>query len=844
MKQFFYLFYLILPVLSCATGEQTYLRTENGIACLMGNDSVVVSVISENVVRVERYALPYQKKIEQVRFVLPVNDSVDWKVKETRAGIDILTGRLKVTVEKSGTVSFRDKNGTLLTSALKPDGTEVKQVFLCGDEALYGMGQFQNGLLNLKNVPLRLKQFNQEIANPFLISTKGYGILWNNTSITDFNLPENKLEFTQLTDSAKNSRKTIFVPEQSGEYCFAVSSPNEIEKNRFEGPVLLTFNNDTVIHYNTTWVPEFHSGRIFLEKGKTYEVVFTNTNAPVPGEVLYNLPSRDRTVFQSRFGNAVDYFFVSGPPSEVIAGYRKLTGTAPLFARWAYGFWQCRERYHSQQELIENAREYRTRGIPVDNMVQDWNYWPDYTWGPEWDRTRYPDPEKMCRDLKEMNLQLMISVWPRIDNRKLEERYNLSKIDKEGNIDFFNPEMGHNYYRMLKDSMFDMGVNSIWLDGTEPELQPAGRMTAMGLFDHNALIYSWLVTSAVYEGHRNDFPDQRVFNLTRSGFAGQQRFGAAVWSGDVLASWEQFREQITAGLNLSMSGLPYWTTDIGGFFRDKNSLNPQYDNQYTNPEFKELLTRWFQFGTFCPLFRIHGYVSDTEIWRYGPSFEQTARDFIDIRYQLTPYIYSVAAEVTNEGAAVIKPLAHDYPNDRECRDIRDQFLFGQAFMICPVVKHGERQRMVYLPEGRWFDFWTGQALQGGVHIQAEASLERIPVYVKAGTVLPVGPKVQDAMQQSSDPLKLFIYPGADGEFTLYEDEGENYNYENGRYSEIRLKWDNAQKCLTIDNRKGDFNGMIPDREFELIVVRKGIGRLESKDARPVAYKGQRIQIQF
>lgn len=286
------------------------------------------------------------------------------------------------------------------------------------------------------------------------------------------------------------------------------------------------------------------------------------------------------------------------------------------------------------------------------------------------------------------------------------------------------------------------------------------------------------------------------------------------------------------------------TTDIGGFFRDKNSLNPQYDNQYTNPEFKELLSRWFQFGTFCPLFRIHGYVSDTEIWRYGPSFEQTARDFIDIRYQLMPYIYSVAGEVTDKGAAFIKPLAHDYPNDRECWNIQNQFLFGQAFMICPVIKHGERQRMVYLPEGRWFDFWTGQALQGGVHIQAEAGLDRIAVYVKAGTVLPVGPKIQYAMEENKDSLKIFIYPGADGEFTLYEDEGDTYNYENGRYSEIRMKWNDAQKCLTIDNRKGDFNGMIPDREFELIMVREGIGGLESKDTKRIAYNGQRIQVQF
>jgi alpha-D-xyloside xylohydrolase len=845
MNHPFYLLICSLFLLSCSQEPKKYTKTERGIVYQTQSDSIVISVISGNIFRVEHYNRPYKKMIDQVPLVLPVSDVVDWKVTESESGVQLSTDQMTLSVGDSYQISFRNKNGEPLTSALQPEEKNLKQTFTCADEAIYGMGQFQNGLMNLKNAPLRLKQYNQEIANPFMVSTKGYGILWNNTSITDFNFPENKLNFNQLIDSVKNIRKTVFVPAQSGIYHFAVESLNP-KGNRFAGPVLLTFNGDTVIHYNTTWVPDFHSGEVYLEKDKSYEVVFTNTNSQIPGEVFYNLPDFGKSVFQSPYGNGIDYYFVSGAPAEVIAGYRKLTGTAPLFGKWAYGFWQCRERYHSQQELLENAQEYRKRNIPIDNIVQDWNYWPDKTWGPEWNRKLYPDPKKMCSELKEMNMNLMVSVWPRMDNPKLEERYNLTKfkINKSGNLDLFNPEVRESYYRMLKDSMFAIGVSSIWLDGTEPEEYPLGFLTSKGLFDHNALAYSLMVTQAAFEGHRKDYPDKRVFNLTRSAFAGQQRYGAAVWSGDVLASWEQLSEQITAGLNISMSGLPYWTTDIGGFFRDSKSLNPQFDDQYTNDAFKELLTRWFQFGTFCPLFRIHGYVSNTEIWRYGKPFEEMARNFIDLRYQLMPYIYSTANEVTTRGAAVIKPLVHDYPNDPKCWNIKDQFLFGNSLMICPVTEKGERKREVYLPEGTWVDFWTGKSLQGNTILNVDAPLERIPLYVKAGAVIPVGPKVQFAMQKTAWPLRILVYPGANGNFELYEDEGENYNYENGQSSKIVFNWNDATKTLKIGNLEGSFDGMQADREFMILLVKDGVGGLENGESKRVSYKGSTVQVKL
>lgn len=847
MKDKFYLLICALFLFSCSNEERRVIKTKEGIVYQTQNDSVIVSVLSKNIVRVNHYARPYKKAVDQVSVVLPVTETVDWKLDENKEGVNIITDEMTITIDDSCLITFRNKNGEPLTSALQPEIVHLKQTFTSSDEAIYGLGQFQNGLMNLKNVPLRLKQYNQEIANPFMVSTKGYGILWNNTSITDFNFPQNKLKLNQLIDSVKNIRKTVFVPEKSGIYYFTVESLNP-NGNRFAGSILLTSNGDTIIHYNTTWVPDFHSGEVYLEKDKSYEVVFTNSNSQTPGEVFYNLPDNDKTIFQSSYGNGIDYYFVSGSPAEVIAGYRKLTGTAPLFGKWAYGFWQCRERYHFQEELLENAREYRNRNIPIDNIVQDWNYWPDKTWGPEWNRKLYPNPKKMCQELKNMNLNLMVSVWPKITNQKLEERYNLSqyKIDKAGNLDFFNPKVREGYYQMLKDSMFDIGVSSIWLDGTEPEDYPLGSMTSAGLFDHNALAYSLMVTRSVYEGHRKDYPNKRMFNLTRSAFAGQQRYGAAVWSGDVLASWEQFREQITAGLNLSMSGLPYWTTDIGGFFRDSKSLNPRFDNQYTNDAFKELLTRWFQFGTFCPLFRIHGYVSNTEVWRYGKPFEDMARNFIDLRYQLMPYIYSTANEVTTNGVAVIKPLAHDYPNDQKCWDIKDQFLFGSSIMVCPVTRKGDRKRDVYLPEGKWFDFWSGKEQQGGTTITADAPLDKIPLFIKSGSILPIGPKVQYAMQPSKEPLQIHVYPGADGSFNFYEDEGENYNYEKGEFSIIPIIWNEKIQTLTFDKRKGDFVGMAKEKVFRIVIASEKTTKLKAlvNELIEVKYSGKELQVKY
>jgi alpha-D-xyloside xylohydrolase len=819
-----------------------FVREASGIRVTVPNGLLRLQVFSDRIIRVSfapGESIPSKEEFSVVK--LP--QTTGWKAVRDKDNIVLDTRLVTARVDKGGTVRFYDRHGKLLLAEL-PGGRKMgratgpdrgiagsrdrmatqegapEQGFAVGDEALYGLGQFQNGLVNWKNAPLRLQQFNQEDAVPFLVSTKGYGVFWDNYSVTDFNPPSKELSFHETIDSSANIRRTTFTPTLSGDYYFAVESRNP--ENRFQGPVLLTVNGDTLIHYSTVWVPEWHTGRARLQAGKTYTIVLQNSNSLTPGKLYYNAPDYNKTVFRSTIGDLIDYYFVYGQtPTDIISGYRDLTGAAPMPGKWVLGFWQCRERYHSQEELLENAREYRERKIPVDMIVQDWNYWPAGTWGPEWNRQLYPDPAKMVQKLKEEHFHLMVSVWPRVANPKLESRYHFTGHtidDSSGNLDLYSAEVRKNYYQMIKDSMFDIGVSSIWLDGSEPETRKKNAATVAGPFDKVALTYPLKVTQSLYEGQRIDFPGLRVFNFTRSAFPGMQRYGAGYWTGDVLASWEQLRQQIAGGLNFAMSGLPYWTTDAGGFFRDQQSLNPAYDNQYTNAGYKELLTRWFQFATFCPMLRIHGYVSNTEIWRYGADFEHTARSFIDLRYRLMPYLYSLAGSVTQKGALIMAPLVHDFPEDKNTWKISDQFLLGSSLLVNPVVIPGAHSRSIYLPKGDWYDFWTGSKRAGGRSVTVETSMEKIPLMVKAGTILPVGPVLQYAMQPDSTPLKIFVYPGSNGSFTLYEDEGENYNYEKGRYSIIPFQWNDKERTLTIGERKGDFSGMLQKRKIGIVLA--------------------------
>lgn len=833
------LFVLVLLLTGCQSKfKHTIEKSENSVTVYQDSVKINIEIVNESIIHVHKIMVGSKPSLipDYVTVLEPQN--VDWDLEEIENQITISTAEIKVLINSDGTIEYQDKEGENLVSEtnemtyLKPkkgDGkTNISQAFVAGDEALYGLGQFQSGIMNWKNVPMRLTHYNQEIAIPFLVSTKGYGIYWHNYSITDFNQPENEIKFPKLdrkkendeevilstnkekenviesavvVDQEKNIRKTVFVPEKSGKYTFFVEADTG---SKMRGEIRVTIDNDTIVNYNTIWVPTCYSGVKNLEAGKEYKIVFQNTGSRIDGKLYFNEPDFNKTVFSSRAGNAIDYYLVHGDnPTQTVSEYSKLTGAAPLFSKSSYGFWQCRERYHNQDELLENAREMRKREIPVDNIVQDWFYWPEGEKGPEWDRTKYPDPKGMVDELKSLNLKLMVSVWPEVKNKPLIKKYKLNMVGSK--IDAHHPETRERYYKMLSDSMFQIGVNSIWLDGSEP----AGRassdvQTAVGPNDEVVNSYSLLVSRAVYEGRRKEFPNERVFNLTRSAYAGQQRYGVASWSGDTQSTWEQFAEQIPAGLNFTMAGVPYWTHDIGGFFRDSNSLNPIYDSQYTNPEYIELLTRWFQFGTFSPIFRIHGYVSETEIWRYGSEFESTARKFIDLRYKLMPYIYSEARKVTIDSKLLMAPLVYQYPDDKNTWGIKDQFLFGESILVCIVTEYEQRSKEIYLPKGTWYNFWSDEKMDGNVKTTVDTPLNETPIYVKAGSILPMGPKVQFATQKTDEAMLIKVYPGKDAEYVLYLDDNESYDYEKGEFSEIVFSYSDVTKELKIKKGSGDY----------------------------------------
>jgi alpha-D-xyloside xylohydrolase len=848
-------------------------KNEHGVTIYQDSSSIQIEVVDQSIIHVKKQLNnTVESTIPDYVTILKPQDVV-WEVSEQKDLLTISTDLVKVMVHSDGTIEYQTKEGRSLVaetnelSYIKPnsdEGNTVSQAFVAGDEALYGLGQFQSGIMNWKNVPIRLQQYNQEIAIPFLVSTKGYGIYWHNYSLTDFNKAQNEILFVSTDDVqtksdkkeiavvgekenvaahitkeeiAKNIRETTFAPDKTGEYTFMALSNNN---GRMRGEIKVSIDGDDIISYSTIWMPRRYSGKKYLEAGKEYKVVFQNTGAKIPGKLFYNEPDYNKTVFSSTKGNVVDYYLVEGNnPSEVIAAYQRLTGKAPMFPKSAYGFWQCRERYHNQKELLENAREMRKREIPFDNIVQDWFYWPKGTKGPEWDRAKYPNPKAMVDELKELNLKLMVSVWPEVKNEGIETKYNLKKIESSNYVDIYDPEIRAGFYRMLSDSMFQLGVNSIWLDGTEPEGVSNTKVnTAVGPYEEVQNPYSLEVTRAVYEGRRAEFPNERVFNLTRSAYSGQQRYGATSWSGDVEASWEQFSEQIAAGLNFTMAGVPYWSHDIGGFFRDSKSINPEFDSQYTNPEYIELLTRWFQFGAFSPVFRIHGYVSETEIWRYGQQFEDMARKFIDLRYRLMPYIYSEAWKVTNQSHLLMSPLAYYYPNDKKTWGIKDQLFFGESMMVSFVTEYEQRSKEVYLPEGNWFNFWTNEKVSGSKTVTVDAPFDGIPIFVKAGSILPMGAKIQYATEESTEPMHIKVYPGKDAEYVLYLDDNESYDYEKGEFSELIISYSESTKEVKIKNGEGNFINF-EQNPMELIIEMVG-----NEKGKNVVFNGTDTEVKF
>jgi alpha-D-xyloside xylohydrolase len=591
-----------------------------------------------------------------------------------------------------------------------------------------------------------------------------------------------------------------------------------------------------------------HQAGVLNYHGESVELSQDNTNISVPFflssngyGILWNNSSR--SCFNNRFPHAlylssevadtIDYYFLYGPDFDRIeAGYRDLTGAAPLFGKWAYGFWQCKNRYSSQDELLGVAHKYRELHIPVDNIVQDWFWWT--TMGEPVFNQNYPDPKGMLADLHQNNFHVMFSFWPFFqpgssvyDDMSQRGYLLLSTLEADGIhpkgqalYDAYNPA-ARQYYWQLLAKLLAIGADAWWLDTDEPETQYretnnlVGSKVFIGSGARYANLFPLMHTMGVYLNQRAVTDQKRVFILSRSAFAGIQRNSIAAWSGDVEANWLSFARQIPAGLNFDLSGIPYWTTDIGGFVTG----HPD------DPAYRELFVRWFEYGAFCPVFRVHGtrVPSVNELWSYGPEAQAILTDYDRLRYRLMPYIYSVAWMTTNEGYTPMRALVMDFRDDVRAQNIGDQFLFGPAILVNPVTEPGATSRRLYLPKAMWYGFWTGNAVEGPSTIDASAPLDRMPLYVRAGSILPMGPDIQFSTEKPADPIELRVYTGADGGFTLYEDENDNYNYEKGVYATIPLKWDEAKQELTIGERHGKFPGMLETRTFQIVFVTAGHG---------------------
>jgi alpha-D-xyloside xylohydrolase len=615
-----------------------------------------------------------------------------------------------------------------------------------------------------------------------------------------------------------------------------------------------------------------HQAGVWNYRGESVDISQDNSNISIPMLVssngygiFWNNNSRSR--FNNRFANYlyissevadnIDYYFFYGPEFDrIIAAYRELTGQAPMFGKWAYGFWQCKNRYKSQDEILSIARKYRELHIPADNIVQDWFWWNRK--GEHVFNKNYPDPKAMVDQLHSENFHLMISVWPFFEPGsavydEMEKRgwfvdkFKFAKPPYHtagmAVYDATNPEARKYYWQLMDQALFKIGIDAWWLDTTEPETEGQEEnillhhKLAIGSGDRYVNIYPLMTTGAVYDGQRSASDKKRVFILSRSAFAGDQRYGVTAWSGDINSDFLTLRRQIPAGLNFALSGLPYWTTDIGGFV----SGDPD------DPAYRELFVRWFQYGTFNPILRVHGTrkTDQNELWSYGADAQKILLSFDRLRYRMLPYIYSLAWKTTSEGYTPMRPLVMDFRADVQAQNTGDQFMFGPAFLVNPVIDPGVTTRRLYLPASKWYDFWTGQLTAGARIVDASAPLDRMPLYVRAGSILPLGPDEEWSTEKPPDPIELRIYRGADGDFTLYEDENDTYNYEKNIYATIPFHWDDANQGLTIGDRKGRFPGMLESRTFHIVFVGDHQGDGIDPAAHPdktVRYAGKQIVI--
>ena len=800
--------------------------------------------------------------------VLLPSDSRGRVVRSKRGGTTILSlPFLRCEVDAQATLRFFDSAGRLLlaeapgsrkllpTRLYDEPVYEAEQGFESPpDEYLFGTGCFQDGALNLRSLPRRLTQVNTQISQPFLLSSKGYGLLWHNLGMSELNMPSNRLllekrasgdaSVSNVTTTGGNARVSrrmasfegeIEVKEQ-GRYAFLLDIGQKMASRHY-----VEIDGKACVDFVNLWLPPTTSFFADLAPGKHHVRVEANeTDAPI----LLHGPAQSQTVWRSPVAEAIDYIVIAGPHADaVMAGYRALIGPTPMMPRWAYGYIHCRERFHSSAEIVDTLREFRRRRLPIDMIVQDWQYWGKYGWNAmRFDERFYPDPAGLVRDIHALDARFMLSVWSKIGREtelgKEAARRNFYIPGTEW-IDFFNPQARAFYCANHDQRLGKLGIDAWWQDATEPENDDlVGRVTAAGRGERVRLTYPLEVARAVYEERRRDEPDTRPMILTRCAFPGQQRYAAATWSGDIGSDWETLKRQIPAGLNMAAAGYPYWTVDAGGFFRPGSG-------QYDDPAYRARFLRWFQYATFLPLQRVHGYQTDTEFWRYGEEVEDVARRYLELRYRLHPYIYSMAAETMRTGVPLMRPFVFDFPDDKRALEERHSYLFGRALHVAPVLAEAESWP-VYLPQspGGWFDFWTGSRRAGGQQHLVPAPVERIPLHVRAGSIVPIGPVLQSTARHSGEHLALRVFPGRDGTFELYEDDGLSNAYERGAYSVIPMRWDDARGELHLGLRQGAFAGMQASRALSMRLAGQGGVLDETGGERTIRYAGKPVRVRL
>lgn len=831
------------------------------------------------------------------------------------------------------------------------------------DEAFYGLGQHQSEELNMKGRNEELYQYNTKVSIPFVISNKNYGILWDSYSLCRFGNPDDYQQLNRLfTLYDKNGRQgsltgtytdkkgvTIERAEDSLYFEHAFVIPNlpanfnlngsrvvyegwlepSVSSNfhfmlYYAGYIRLFLDGKEIVgeRWRTAWNPSTWKFTFPMSKGRRVPLriewqpdggtSYCGLRAATPA----TQEEQSKLSIWSEMSRDMDYYFIAGDNmDDVISGYRTLTGKAQVMPRWALGFWQSRERYKTADELLSTVSEFRKRKVPMDNIVQDWNYWPIDSWGDhEFDAKRYPEPKAMIDSVHAMNARFMISVWPKFycstDNYKeLDSKgfmYRQAVADSiydwlgyMGSFyDAYSPEARRIFWRQIDEKLYtglaggtavrsrsgsDMPsallsssdcdnplqsslVDAWWMDASEPNVRDCTPMwyrkalcgpTSLGSSTEYFNAYSIVNADAIYNGQRSVNPNQRVFLLTRSGFAGEQRYSTATWSGDIATRWEDMRAQMTAGMNFSLSGIPFWGMDNGGFCVENRYVAAQKTFNKTGEEtedlreWRELQTRWNQFGCFVPLYRAHGQWPPREVWNIAPDGHPAYESIVyyhRLRYRLMPYLYSMAGWVHLNDYTLMRALVMDYGSDSSVLDIKDQWMFGPSLMACPVARYQERSRGVYLPrQCGWYALYDGKHHAGGQTITADAPYTRIPVFVPEGAIIPFGPDIQWSDEKSAELINLYVYAGKDGTFSFYEDENTNYNYEKGHYAVIDIAYDEASRTLTIGDRKGGFDGMLAERRFNIVLVTKDKPKslnLDNPVGRLVRYVGRKLVVRL